>query len=45
MFFNEVGRDGVKKMESLRKKDSNRLHGLLLLFIIVYTVCWVAKRQ
>jgi len=32
------------KTDSLRKKDSNRLHGLLLLFIVVYTVWWMAKK-
>lgn len=31
-------------MDSLREKDSNRFHGLLLLFIIVYTVWWIAKK-
>lgn len=31
-------------MDSLRKKDSNRFYGLLLLFIIVYTVWWIAKK-
>ena len=33
-------------MDSLREKDSNRFHGLLFLFIIVYTVWpwWIAKK-